>query len=279
MVVIQDRNALLTRRRVRHGLSALAATAGIAAAAPSGASASASHLVAPGETLSGIAAVNGLSTETLAAWNGIDPATYVVSGTSIMVPTTAEAGVTATSGTASSTVGSHTVVTGESLSSVAAANGVTIADLAAANGLSPDSFLIEGTTLQIPAATTAAAPTSSVSLGSVYTPGGDVYLESNAATQWNAMRQESLADYGQDIYPNGPLSAYRTPEQQAQLYQSFLDGTGDPANPPGSSSHELGLSVDVATPEMRSVVDQLGYQFGWGKFEAPDEWWHVTYGG
>lgn len=278
MVVIQDRNALFTRQRFRHGLSALAATAGMAAASPGGASASASHLILPGETLSGIAAVNGLSTETLAAWNGIDPETYVVSGTSIMVPTAAEAGVTSTSATTSSAVGSHAVVAGETLSSVAAANGITIADLAAANGLSSDSFLIEGTTLQIPAATTATPP-SSISLGSVYTPGGDVYLESSAASQWNAMRQESLTDYGQDIYPNGPLSAYRTPEQQAQLYQSFLDGAGDPANPPGSSSHELGLSVDVATPEMRSVVDQIGYQFGWGKFEAPAEWWHLTYGG
>jgi LysM repeat protein len=278
MVVIQDRNALLTRRRLRHGLSALAATAGIAVTLPSGAFASASHLVAPGETLSGIAAANGLSTATLAAWNGIDPETFVVSGTSIMVPTAAEAGVTSASTTSSSTA-AHTVVSGESLSSVAAANGVTIADLAAANGLSADSFLIEGTTLQIPAESTTSAPASSISLGSVYTPEGDVYLESSAASQWNAMRQESLADYGQDIYPNGPLSAYRTSDQQAQLYQSFLDGTGDPANPPGSSSHELGLSVDVATPEMRSIVDQIGSQFGWGKFEAPDEWWHVTYGG
>ncbi len=278
MVLIRDRNALLGRRRLRHGLSALAATAGIAAASPAGASASVSHLVLPGETLSGIASVNGLSTETLAAWNGVDPASFVISGTSIMVPTPAEAGVAPASETASSALGAHTVVAGESLSSVAAANGITIADLAAANGLSPDSFLIEGTTVQIPAAatTTSSAP---IGLGSVYTPGGDVYLESNAASQWNAMRQESLADYGQDIYPNGPLSAYRTSEQQAQLYQSFLDGTGEPANPPGSSSHELGLSVDVATPEMRSMVDQIGYQFGWGKFEAPSEWWHLTYGG
>lgn len=276
MVESRDRSALLTGRRLRRGLSALAATAGFAAVSPGGAFASASHLVAPGETLSGIAAANGLSAATLAAWNGIDPETYVVSGTSIMVPTAAEAGVTSASTTTSSAA-THTVVAGESLSSVAAANGITIADLAAANGLASTDFLVEGTTLQIPAATSTAAPATSISLGSVYTPEGDVYLESTAAAQWNAMRQESLADYGQDIYPNGPLSAYRTPEQQAQLYQSFLDGTGDPANPPGSSSHQLGLSVDVATPEMRSVVDQIGYQFGWGKFEAPDEWWHVTY--
>ena len=39
------------------------------------------------------------------------------------------------------------------------------------------------------------------------------------------------------------------------------------------------MSVDLATPEMRDVVDQIGYLYGWGKTEAPTEWWHVTWGG
>ena len=30
---------------------------------------------------------------------------------------------------------------------------------------------------------------------------------------------------------------------------------------------------------MRTVVDQIGYLYGWGKTEAPTEWWHVTWGG
>ena len=68
--------------------------------------------------------------------------------------------------------------------------------------------------------------------------------------------------YGQDIYPDGPASAYRTYDQQAELYQQYLDGTGAPADPPGTSSHELGTAVDVATPEMRSIVDSIGRQFG-----------------
>lgn len=269
---------LLRSAALRRGLSLLfvmAATGSVVS--PDPAMGSATHVVVEGETLSGIAAANGLSTGTLAAWNGISPETLVVSGTSISVPSIDEAGGTSTSAMTAGT-GSHTVAAGESLSSVAAANGVTVADLAAANGLGPSDFLIEGTTLQIPAASAApAAP--DIALGTVYTPGGDVYLEAGAASQWNAMRQASLSQYGVDLYPAGPLSAYRTPEQQAGLYQSFLDGTGAPANPPGSSSHQLGLSVDVPTEEMRSIIDQIGWQYGWGKFEAPDEWWHVTYAG
>ena len=268
-------------RRCLGALAALAATGSVIA--PDAAEASATHVVVSGETLSGIAAANGISTESLAAWNGISTDTYVISGNSISVPSLGDLGTTAAttttvSTTTTSTAGSHTVALGESLSSVAAANGISIADLAAANGLSSTSFLIEGTTIQIPAAPAVpAAP--GVALGAVYSPGGDLFLETGAAARWNEMRQASLSQYGVDIYPAGSLSAYRTPEQQAILYQAYLDGTGAPANPPGTSTHQLGLSVDVPTEEMRSIVDSIGWQYGWGKYEASNEWWHLSYGG
>jgi len=239
--------------------------------------ASAVHVVQPGETLSGIAAANGLTTESLAAWNGIGSETLVVSGSSITVPSLEEAGVSSSSSTSTGS-GTHVVIAGESLGSIAAANGISVADLAAVNGLSETGILPEGATLQIPAPS-ASTSTAPAGLGAITSPWGDLYLDPTAAQQWNAMRDQSLADYGQDLYPAGPLSAYRTAEQQGELYESFLSGVGDPANPPGYSSHELGLSVDLATPEMRYVVDQIGWQYGWGKLEAPDEWWHVTYGG
>src|SRR5256885_17113643 len=44
----------------------------------------------------------------------------------------------------------HAVTSGESLSSVAAANGLTTDELAAANGLSADSLLIDGESLFVP---------------------------------------------------------------------------------------------------------------------------------
>ena len=30
---------------------------------------------------------------------------------------------------------------------------------------------------------------------------------------------------------------------------------------------------------MRTVVDQIGANYGWAKTEAPDEWWHINYVG
>ncbi len=186
---------------------------------------------------------------------------------------------------------SHTVVAGETLSGIAAANGISTESLASWNGLSTEYLVIAGSTISVPsidevgapatttdpAATTSYAPASG--LGAIWSPWGDLYLDANAAYNWNAMRQQALTDYGVDLYPAGPLSAYRTLDQQGEMYELFLSGAGAPANPPGMSSHELGLSVDVATEEMRSVIDQIGWLYGWGKYEAPDEWWHVTYAG
>ena len=91
------------------------------------------------------------------------------------------------------------------------------------------------------------------------------------------MRDESLGSYGVDLYPGGPVSAYRTYAQQAELYDAYLAGYGAPANPPGSSPHEYGTAVDLATSSMRSVIDQIGWKYGWGKVHGPDEWWHVDY--
>jgi LysM repeat protein len=181
----------------------------------------------------------------------------------------------------------HTVLPGESLWSISAANGLSVGTLAGYNGLAEDAGLIAGTNITVPtlgvdvAAAPAAATTAvpAPGMSAVPSPYGDLYLTPAAAEAWNAMRSEALSAYGVDLYPGGPASAYRTYAQQAQLYQAFLGGFGEPANPPGTSSHELGTAVDVPTFAMRSVIDQIGWKYGWGKAHAPGEWWHVDYVG
>jgi LAS superfamily LD-carboxypeptidase LdcB len=207
-------------------------TAAIAIAAPSTAGAAVAHTVVEGETLSGIAAANGIDTTSLASWNGISAETLVVTGQTIYVPSAEELGLSSTDAT---------------------------------------------TTAATPETPPASVPASWTT--QIYSPNGPAYLASNAAAAWESMRQAGLETYGIDIYPAGPLSAYRTYEQQAYLYDLFLSGVGAPANPPGSSSHEYGTAVDLASPEMRTVIDNLGPVYGWGKVHAPDEWWHVDYVG
>jgi LysM repeat protein len=248
------------------------------------------HTVVPGETLWSIAAANNYTTRTVAAYNGLSEDAQVYVGQTLQIPTEGEgaaalasAGSSTSSSTASSTgpTGSgvaHTVAPGESLWSIASANGVAESTLASNNGLDPDALLIVGQTIHIPSGSTAVS-SDGIPLGTIPSPYGDLYLRTDAASAWNSMRQESLNTYGQDLYPGGPLSAYRTYDQQAQLYQAYLDGTGAPANPPGTSEHNLGIAVDVETPEMRWVVDQIGGAYGWAKVSAPDEWWHITFVG
>lgn len=205
------------------------ATLAVCGALVAPAGASVTHTIQPGETLSGIAAANGLTTDSLASWNGVSSDYLVIAGNTLSVPTPEETGVTAATTSATATT------------------------------------------------STATAPASW--LGSISTPWGDLYLDAGAAAAWNAMRTDALNNYGVDLYPAGPLSAYRTSAQQGEMYELFLSGVGSPANPPGYSSHEYGISVDLATPEMRDIVDQIGWAYGWGKVEAPDEWWHVSWTG
>ena len=274
-------------RRRRLVIACTALVAGLAYSSP--ARASLPHVVAPGETLWSISAANNLTTRTVAVFNGLAEDAQVVEGQTIQVPTvdegaaslaaasiTPEAPATTDTGVAATSTGaSHTVVLGESLSSVAAANGITVYDLAAANGLTSDAFLIEGTTISIPAATAASSDTAG--LGHIPSPYGELHLEPAAADSWTAMRDDSISHYGVDLYPAGPVSAYRTTEQQQELYNLYLSGQGAPANPPGTSSHETGTAVDLANPSMRDVVDQIGSAYGWAG-TIPSEWWHVSHG-
>jgi LysM repeat protein len=202
------------------------------------------HRVVPGETLWSISAANNLTTRTVATYNGISEDAGLIAGTTIQVPTVAE--------------GAASLATAQA---GAPAPATTVAPTASEAG-SADPM---GVVLSAPG------------MGHVPSPYGELHLDPAAADAWNAMREEALSVYGVDIYPAGPVSAYRTYEQQASLYAEFLAGTGAPANPPGMSQHELGVAVDVPTFEMRSVIDEIGWRYGWGKIHAPGEWWHVDY--
>jgi LysM repeat protein len=209
-----------------------------------GASAALPHEVMPGETLWSIAAANNLTTRTVAVYNGISEDTQVIAGQTIEVPTVEEGAA-----------------------ALATQPDPAAAPVVPASEPPPEAAEVE------PPAGIPSAP----GMGHIPSPWGELHLTPAAADAWNAMREESLRVYGVDLVPGGPASAYRTYEQQAELYDLYLSGAGAPASPPGTSSHELGLAVDVDTPGMRWVIDQIGYKYGWGKVNGPGEWWHVDY--
>jgi LysM repeat protein len=233
-------------RRVMVG-SLVSSIAGVLVASAS-AYAAAPHTVLPGETLWSIAFANNLTTRTVAVYNGVAQNAQLAVGATIYVPTVEE--------------GAAALASGEPAVDPPASVGAGGAGSADAAGVTPSS---------------ASAPAAA--MGDIPSPYGVLHLEPAAANAWNDMRAEALRTYGIDIYPGGPLSAYRTYAQQATLYRAFLEGRGAPANPPGTSSHEEGTAVDLEDRPMRRVIDQIGWKYGWSKVHAPDEWWHVDYVG
>jgi LysM repeat protein len=133
------------------------------------------HTVAPGETLWSIAAANNFTTGSLAAYNGLSPDAQVVLGSTIQIPSEAEAAA-ALGGTGAATAapaapagtseagpppaGSYTVQLGDTLSGIAAASGVSVDQVAWMNGLDAGGLLLAGTALKLP---TSSAPASAPS--------------------------------------------------------------------------------------------------------------------
>lgn len=131
-------------------------------AAPATASAAFMHVVSRGESLSSIAATDGLTVDQLAAANGMSPDSQLIAGSSVAIPpqTAASssaapaAGVQSTETAApvastSSSGGGYVVQPGDTLWGIAARYGVSVDQLAAENGLDPSGLLLSGRTLSL----------------------------------------------------------------------------------------------------------------------------------
>jgi hypothetical protein len=115
-------------------------------------------------------------------------------------------------------------------------------------------------------------------LAPIYHPKLGLFLASReAAASWNTMRLFLLQRYGShgEIYPEGPLGAYRDYAGQVHCRQLY----GNNAAVPGTSNHGLGHAVDVADHFMAGMVDKHGGLFGWHHWDAKWEWWHREYDG
>jgi soluble lytic murein transglycosylase-like protein len=145
------------------------------------------HVVQPGESLWSIAAANNFTTRAFAAANGLSESASVIAGTTLKVPSVAEAASalggapvasSAAAGVASSApkpMGGYIVRAGDTLSALAARAGVSVDQMAFMNGLDPDALLISGSALKLPTGapvpTTAAAPTAVAAASPAPTPG------------------------------------------------------------------------------------------------------------
>jgi LysM repeat protein len=120
-----------------------------ASAAP--AAAAGGYRVRPGDSLSAIAARQGVSTAALASANGLKPDSWVLSGTMLRLPGAGSAPAAApVQGAAPEAMGAYKVRPGDTLGRLAAAAGVPAAQMAYMNGLKRNGPLIAGTVIKLP---------------------------------------------------------------------------------------------------------------------------------
>ena len=119
------------------------------------------HVVVPGETLTSVAAQDGLGEQALAAANGLSTDAELIAGSVLEIPPRSGADddaqapptADATSGAQApgAAGGSYLVEPGDTLTAIAARAGTSVAALAALNGLDPAGVLEAGLTLRLPA--------------------------------------------------------------------------------------------------------------------------------
>jgi LysM repeat protein len=274
--------------------TATSITAPPTTAAPSS-SAAFQHTVLPGESLTSVAAADGLTVPQLAAANGLSPTAELITGSTLSIPSqgapTAMTTVTSDDSSASSTGTSsapfqHTVLPGESLTSVAAANGLTVDQLASANGLSPTAWLIIGKAVSIPSpgeASTGTTPTagpsstSSSAGGSYVVQPGDTLtaIAARAGTSVsalaaaNGLNPAGVLLSGSTIVLSGSSSG--VPSQAPMLGSSitgrmtWFGGPNDPGAQ-GAPASGLGwLSDGMSYYNEGSLGGQWSIHFPWGQ--------------
>jgi len=140
------------RRRI--GASLALAAAGVGGTATT--AAADDYVVQPGDTVSHIALRAGATVREIVAANNLDARATIRIGQVLTIPTAAPAPVAVYPATA----GTHTVVSGDTVSALAARYGSTVQAISTANSLNASAMIRIGQVLAIPGATSTAGTTS-----------------------------------------------------------------------------------------------------------------------
>ena len=136
-------------------------TASPAVASAPAASSGGSYTVQAGDTLTAIAGRAGVSVQSLAAANGLDPAGLLLEGATLRLAGGGAAPATSSApASGPAPQGAYKVRAGDTLGSLARQSGVSVSAMAAMNGLDPAGVLPAGTVLKLPAGAPAPAGAS-----------------------------------------------------------------------------------------------------------------------
>lgn len=213
------------------------------------------YKVVAGDTLTGIAAAHGLSVSQLASYNGIPANTQVKTGQRLwLIPGKVSTVAKDTAKPAAKT-STHTVQSGESLTSVARKYNMSVQDLAALNGLSVTDGILINQKLKVSGAPVKSSSNTSSSSGSSSSANTGTYKVQSGDTLTAISRKlgVSNADIAalNSFNANSPLIAGQTikvPATNAQVERKLNNQSVKYTIQSGDSltsvANKYGISVD-----------------------------------
>ncbi|HSP76499.1 MAG TPA: LysM peptidoglycan-binding domain-containing protein [Cryobacterium sp.] len=281
------------------------------------------YLIQSGDTLSGVAAAHGLPLDSLLRANGLDASSIIFPGQAVVlppgggsVPAPSAPAAPAAAAAPQNAAGTHTIVAGETIGTVAGAAGVSVQSVLDANGLGWASIIYPGQVLSIPTASAPAAlslepailieaviPPPSAVLGEV-TPLGDdmrrhaqtiiasgrragagdagIVIALAAAAQESGLRNVEYGDRDSlGLFQQRPSSGWGTPEQVLDPERASLAFFGGPVNPnPGITRGLLDIPgwESMTVTEAAQTVQISAYPNHYAKWETSARAWLAELG-
>jgi lipoprotein-anchoring transpeptidase ErfK/SrfK len=186
------------------------------------------YVVKPGDNLFRIALNHGLTTQQLAAANGITNYAHVYVGQVLTIPARGSYSSASTSAATTSRVaGTYTVKRGDTLFRIALNHGLTAQQLAAANGITNPSHVYVGQVLRIPGAGAAAAPAAAAprTTSPSSAASGSRWIDINLSTQRLTAYQGNTPVFGTAVSTG--ISWYPTVTGQYRIYHRTPSQTMD----------------------------------------------------
>jgi LysM repeat protein len=204
------------------------AAAPAAAPAPAPAPSAGRYTIVKGDTVSRIASRFGITTQAVLTANGLSASSIIYPGQTLAIPGAAAAAPTAApvvsvKAPAAAPVasgGSYTIVTGDTLSKIAAKVGVPVQALLTANKLTLSSVIYAGRTLVVPGATTAAPAKPTAAPGAITLLTDE--MAANARVIISVGKSLGVSDYGIVI----ALSAAMQESSMRNIDYGHLDSVG-----------------------------------------------------
>ncbi|WP_022890109.1 muramidase family protein [Agromyces italicus] len=287
----------------------LALPGGRAAATPPPArDAIAKHLVAEGDTMSGIAERYGVALNELLRVNGLGRQSLIFPGEAIVLPPDADDRIEpspvaeaadpddAIDATPADT---HLVVDGDTVWDIAARNDVEVDALIAANGLDANATIVAGRRLTIPRPVAAAAPIASVSVvlteemranaqlivdvgRELGVPDSGIVVALAAAAQESGLKNVRYGDRdSQGLFQQRPSQGWGTVEEVLDPARAATAFYGGPDNPnPGVTAGLLDIPgwESMSLAEAAQSVQRSAHPDHYAKWEAQARAWLAELG-